>query len=125
MTALSLSAHDRQALEALEERLAASDPRLAAMLSTFSRLEDGEAVPAREQIPAGKQRRPARQRPAGRARRPLLRNPRTVHIALALWVVMTIAIAIVIMTVLSHGGSRLAPRSHGCTVVAVLVPCGT
>lgn len=121
---MSLSAHDRQALEAIEGRLAASDPRLAAMLSTFSRLEDGEAVPAREQIREGRQHRLARHRRAGRARRVLSRNPRTLYIALALWVIMTIVIAIAIVAVVSHGGSRSTPRSHGCTVIAAFDTCG-
>ena len=121
---MSLSAHDRQALESIEERLTASDPRLAALLSTFSRLEDGEAVPAREQIQAGRQHRPARQRPGARARRVLRRNPRTLHVVLAIWVVMTITIAIAFIAVLSHSGPRSTPRSHGCTAVAALYACG-
>lgn len=124
MTALSLSAHDRQVIEAIEGRLAASDPQLAAMMSTFSRLEDGEAVPAREQIRAGRQHRPARQRHVGRARRVLSRNPRTLHIAMALWVVVTIALAITIMAVASLGTSRPPSRSHDCTVIAAFDTCG-
>jgi hypothetical protein len=40
-------------LGAIEEALAASDPRLAAMLSTFTRLVAGEAMPGRERIRTG------------------------------------------------------------------------
>ena len=131
MTALSLSAHDRQAIEAIEGQLAASDPRLAAMMATFSRLEDGEAVPAREQIQAARRQRQAKrhrlasQRQAGRTRPVLSRNLRTLHIALVLWVVMTIALAIAFVAVGSHGGSRPPARSHGCRVIAAFDTCGT
>lgn len=47
---MSLSAHDRRALDLIGDDLAGSDPHLAAMLSFFSRLADGEAVPGREPI---------------------------------------------------------------------------
>lgn len=103
--ALSLSAHDRQELEEIEEGLAASDPQLAAMLSTFSRLVDGEAIPAREQIRADKQNRAARQRPAVRVRWVLPTDRRhLLQIAIALWVMMTIVIAIVIVVRLRYSG---------------------
>jgi hypothetical protein len=49
---VSLSAHDRRALDLIGESLAGSDPRLAAMMSAFSRLADGEAMPGRERIQA-------------------------------------------------------------------------
>lgn len=50
VTAVSLSAHDRRALDLIREDLAASDPALAALLSAFSRLADGEEMPGRERI---------------------------------------------------------------------------
>lgn len=51
---MSLSAHDRQELGAIENEFIASEPRLVAMLSTFSRLAAGEAMPGRERIEAGR-----------------------------------------------------------------------
>lgn len=53
---MSLNARDRQALDRIEEELSGADPRFAARLSAFSRLADGEGMPARERI------RPRRQR---------------------------------------------------------------
>lgn len=52
---MSLSAHDRQELGAIEEELAASDPQLAEMLSIFSRLADGEEMPGSERVGAVQQ----------------------------------------------------------------------
>lgn len=47
---MSLSAHDRHELGAIEQELAASAPQLAAMLATFSRLTVGEPMPGLERI---------------------------------------------------------------------------
>lgn len=54
VTTLSLNARDREALSLIEEALSATDPRLAAKLSAFARLADGEAMPERERIAAGR-----------------------------------------------------------------------
>jgi hypothetical protein len=50
---VSLSAKDRHALESIEERIAASDRKLASMLDTFTRLTAGEAMPVRERFRTG------------------------------------------------------------------------
>lgn len=50
---MSLSAHERQALETIEDSLAGSDPKLASMLATFNRLAAGEEMPTREETRAG------------------------------------------------------------------------
>jgi hypothetical protein len=66
--AMSLSAHDQQALDSIENRLVGSDPRLASLLATFGRLAAGEELPVRERIRAGWRRVSCR--PPGRWRRP-------------------------------------------------------
>jgi len=48
---MSLNEPHRQALGAIADGLAGSDPRLASMLTIFSRLAAGEEMPAREKIP--------------------------------------------------------------------------
>lgn len=47
---MSLNSRDRQTLSQIEEDLAWSDPRFAARLSAFSRMANGEGMPARERI---------------------------------------------------------------------------
>lgn len=61
---MSLSAREQQALNAIEEHLADSDPKLASQLAMFTRLALAEAMPAREKIHAGRRaaRRPAQRR---------------------------------------------------------------
>ena len=47
---MSFTELERQALGSIEDGLAGSDPRLASMLSIFSRLAAGEEMPTREKI---------------------------------------------------------------------------
>jgi CHASE1-domain containing sensor protein len=83
VAAMSLSSHEQHALHSIEDRLCVSDPELASLLATFSRLTAGEDMPVREKTPASRvaARRSHRRRPAiryrtwqlaGRPRRPWL-----------------------------------------------------
>jgi Protein of unknown function (DUF3040) len=58
---MSLNFAERHQLHRMERRLLRSDPHLAGMLVVFTRLCDGQVLPAREQlaIRAGRIRRPA------------------------------------------------------------------
>jgi hypothetical protein len=49
---MSLSAREQQALDSIGDRLAVSDPSLASLLATFTRLVSSEEMPAREKIRA-------------------------------------------------------------------------
>ena len=49
---MSLSSWERQALDAIKEGLSRSDPRLATLLGTFTRLVSSEAMPSQEKIAA-------------------------------------------------------------------------
>ena len=52
VAAMSLSAREEQILGSIEDGLACSDPKLAWMLATFTRLASGEKMPVREKIHA-------------------------------------------------------------------------
>jgi len=60
---MSISARERQALDSIENDLAASGPELAAKLAVFARLTAGEEMPQRERLWRG-----ARAPKAGSAR---------------------------------------------------------
>lgn len=47
---MSLSVRERHALHCIENGLVGSDPKLASLLATFTRLTAGEAMPVREKI---------------------------------------------------------------------------
>jgi len=55
---MSLNQPETQALGAIADGLAGSDPRLASMLTIFSRLAVGEEMPAREKTERGAGGRP-------------------------------------------------------------------
>jgi hypothetical protein len=53
---MSLSHHQQHQLHRIEAGLLRSDPQLAAMLGIFGKLSAGQAMPAREQVPARRDR---------------------------------------------------------------------
>lgn len=116
---MSLSAWERQALDSIKDELAGSAPELAALLTAFTRLASGKAMPARERIRSGLRRTtwrrwwPQRHRcPAGPCPHPA-RGLRCLDLRwglLLLWLLVTVAV-IVVALVLSHGG---APATGSC-----------
>src|SRR6516162_8831809 len=61
---MSLTEPETQALGCIADGLAGSDPRLASMLTIFSRLAAGEEMPAREKTRARRRHSPSAPRPA-------------------------------------------------------------
>lgn len=105
--AVSLNAHDRRALDLIEEELAGSDPRFAAKLSAFTRLTEGGEMPARERIRSRRRRGPGwalrAPRPGshGRPRWSLYRT------MLAVWLSVSLAMILIALG-LSHAGTTAA-----------------
>jgi len=108
---MSLSPREQHALDSIRERLVGSDPELAALLATFTRLASGEEMPAREPVRARQGRHPHRGnvgRPAHRVYRRL-----GIHrVALLLWLVITVAL---ITTAMAFDRSS----QDGCSWVAI------
>jgi hypothetical protein len=119
---MSLNEPQKQALGWIEDGLAGSDPRLAAMLTIFSRLAAGEEMPAREEIrvrrgrPAAHRPRRARRHPrrgtvSPQARRPYPRLGLQ-QATLLLWVVISAGLLAVAL-VLSTSGHKGCIQSMG------------
>jgi hypothetical protein len=103
--AVSLSAHEQRALSGIADELAASDPKLASVLSVFNRLTRGEELPIRRDT--GKSRRPESdnlRRSRGRTRK----HRRTVRVA---W--RAVVAWILISAVLITAGIMLSHTGHG------------
>jgi hypothetical protein len=120
---MSLSAWEQQTLDSIKDSLAGSDPQLAAMLTTFAQVTSAEEMPVQEMILAGSRRTP-RWVPRRRSlRKPLHRRPlpggvKLQWAVLVLWVVLTVAMITVALT-LSHGGSG----GHGTCAVTWPMAC--
>jgi hypothetical protein len=115
---MSLSPWEQQALNLIRDRLAGSDPELAAQLSAFTRLTSGEGMPAAGRAPAGL-RRALRQLRRVRRRSSLRRACQRLGLsraALLLWLVTT-AVLMAVALALSAGG-----HSAACTE-AVAIAC--
>jgi hypothetical protein len=117
---MSLNAREQRTLAAIEDRVSGSDPELASLLATFTRLTSGEEMPAREQIPAGRrlpgalrQRRSRQQPPSG----PLCPHARQLHelrgwslACLLLWLAISAGM-VAAAVALGGGGPQVCPSS--------------
>ena len=108
---MSLSSWEQDALDAIKDRLAGSDPTLVARLTIFTRLASDEEMPAREKIQAGPRRDIRRSHPEAGHKRRVYKRLGLQQAALLLWLVTTIAL-IAVALVYNRGGSQGAcPRS--------------
>jgi hypothetical protein len=97
---MSLSSHEQHALHSIEDRLCVSDPELASLLATFTRLTAGEDMPAREKTPAsaGTARRSHRRRHSLRYRaRRLAGRPRRFSLWQAAGLVLGLLVAVAVV----------------------------
>jgi hypothetical protein len=110
--AMSPDASEQQALDSIGDGLAGSDPQLAALLTTFTRLTSGEEMPVRGELRARPQRAIRRSR---RKRRHPRRGPGrrfgqrlgVERIALLLRLLITVGLITTAVT-LSRSGSQSA-----------------
>lgn len=105
---MSLSAREQQALYFIEDGLAGSDPGLASLLATFSRLTSGEEMPAREKILPARWRDP-------RAALRLRRHLGLQHAMLLLWLLIAFAMIAVAVVIGGGGGTCQEPWPTVCT----------
>jgi hypothetical protein len=125
---MGLGPRERRILKSIGQRLSGSDPRLASLLATFTRLTSVEEMPAREKIgPGGRWRRiwPRLFPRPGGAGRPLPGGDQPSalrQVGLAVWLVTAVGLIAIALAV-SGGGARTgsctghpAPSCLGCSV---------
>jgi hypothetical protein len=95
---MSLSPREQHALDSIRDRLAGSDPELAALLATFTRLASGEEMPAREPVRARTGRHP-HQGKMGRPAHRVYQRLGLHRVALLLWLVITVALITTAMAI--------------------------
>jgi len=111
---MSLSEQEQHALHSIEDRLTGSDPRLASLLATFTRLTSGEEMPVREKIRAARRRatrsgRRSRRHPplnriSRRARR-LYQRLGWQQTPLLLWLLITITLIAIALAINRSSGN--------------------
>jgi hypothetical protein len=120
---MSLSSWERQALDAIKEGLARSDPRLATLLGTFTRLASSEDMPAQEKITANprrtvpcSQRKPRQRGRAGAGACACSRSSVGLIDAqwgvMLLWLVITVAMITVALVSNRAGGTAACTGLH-------------
>jgi hypothetical protein len=108
---MSLSPRERHALESIKDGLVGSDPQLAALLATFTRLASDEEMPDREPVQPRKRRHPHRDKVRGLAHG-VYHRLGFHRVALLLWLVITVALITTAMAF--DRGSQ-----DGCSWVAI------
>ena len=103
---------EHQALESIQDALGHTDPTLAALLATFTRLASSDDMPAHENL-----RSPLRHPPRRRRSRPRRGNAPHRHrslqrAAVLTWLLTSIAL-ITVAVILSRGGPAPCPRAFG------------
>ena len=132
---MSLSGPDRQALDGIEDGLAGSDPGLASMLNTFSRVTSAVAMPAHEKIRGrgkrlpGRSPRLTRRRPRRGIALPLARlvpaRPAWPPAMLALWFVISAGLLAVALTLNASGHEGCIPSvASACPSSAFVAHAG-
>jgi hypothetical protein len=115
---MGLSPREQHALDSIKDRLAGSDPELAALLGTFTRLTSGEEMPDREPVQLRNRRPPHRGRRHPHQGKLSGHAYRVYHrlgfhrVALLLWLVITVAL---ITTAMAFDRSS----QDGCSWVAI------
>jgi hypothetical protein len=115
---MSLSAREQQALDGIENRLVGSDPQLAGLLATFTRMTLDEGMPACEEV------RIQVPWPCHLFRR--VHQPPTASVGLGgvmalLWVLIAVSMIAVAVTLSGGGSGGVCVRSRaavGATPVA-------
>ena len=112
---MSLSAWEQHALDSIKDGLASSDPKLVALLTTFTRMASDEEMPVSERIRAGSRRairypgrkgRHPRRDTVGRHARRVYQRLGLQRAAMLLWLLITvtlIAVAVALNAGSGHG----------------------
>jgi hypothetical protein len=102
---------EHQALDSIQSALGHTDPKLASLLATFTRLAASEEMPAHEKVRSPLGHAPRRQR--SRPRRGKAHRHRSLQRAVILtWLITSIAM-ITVAVILSRGGPASCPQAFG------------
>jgi hypothetical protein len=108
---MSPAGWEHQALDSIQRTLGHSDPKLASLLATFTRLAASEEMPAHEKVRSPLSHPPHSHRSRRRRKAPR-RHRGLQRAAILTWLVTSIAM-ITVAVVLSRGGPASCPQAFG------------
>ena len=123
VAAVRLSAREQRTLSGIADELAASDPKLASILSVFNRLTRGEELLISQDTDKNRRRESGHSRRSRERTRKRRRHRRTISVAsraIAAWILISAAL-ITVAIILSHIGHGADGRLR-CTQ-SWPVPC--
>ena len=103
---------EHQALDSIQSALGHTDPKLASLLATFSRLTSSEEMPAHEQVRSPLRHPPRRRRSPPRRGEVVDDGRGPQRAMIMIWLLTSIAM-ITVAVILSHGGPTSCPRPFG------------
>jgi hypothetical protein len=119
--AMSLSAWEEKALDSIKDEFTDSDPRLVRLLTAFTQLASGEAMPVRNKIRAGsrraisyplRKRRRCCQTGACRNSSRILQSLGVQHALVLAWLLITVTL--IAVSVVLGGGSSHGTATQTC-----------
>jgi hypothetical protein len=109
---MSPAGWEHQALESIQGTLGHTDPKLASLLATFSRLASSEQMPAHEKVRSPLRHPPHRRRPHLRRAKAPHRHRSLQPAVILAWLITSIAM-ITVAVILSRGGPAPCPQAFG------------
>jgi hypothetical protein len=107
---MSPAGWEHQALESIQSALGHTDPKLASLLATFSRLASSDEMPTHEKVPSALRHPPHRRRSRPRRAKAPYRHRGLQRAMILTWLITSIAV-IIVAVILSRGGP--AGRTRG------------
>jgi len=109
---MSPAGWEHQALDSIQSALGHADPKLAALLATFTRLASSEQMPAHEKVRSPLRHPPRRRRSRPRRGKAPYRHRSLQPAVILAWLITSIAM-ITVAVILSRGGPAPCPHAFG------------
>jgi hypothetical protein len=109
---MSPAGWEHQALDSIQSALGHTDPKLASLLATFSRLASSDEMPAHEKVRSPLCRPPRRRRSRPRRGKAPYRHRSLRRAVILTWLLASIAM-ITVAVILSRGGPAPCPQAFG------------
>jgi len=109
---MSPAGWEHQVLDSIQGALGHADPKLAALLATFTRLASSEQMPAHEKVRSPLRHPPRRRRSRPRRGKAPYRHRSLQPAVILAWLITSIAM-ITVAVILSRGGPAPCPHAFG------------